>query len=109
MVLNPQYQGGETVPITSPKPPMADLDCGSLYNNGPPASETPDTPDVSHPETAEVNSTPNSIMLPMELVCLVLDFVDPSDQKTFAAACKVCRQWNFAAQSYLWVHSPQEQ
>lgn len=41
------------------------------------------------------------VVLPMELVCLALDFVDPRDQLTFAAASKVCRQWYFAATSHL--------
>lgn len=41
------------------------------------------------------------VTLPMELVCLALDFVNPRDQRTFAAASKVCRQWYFAATSYL--------
>lgn len=40
-------------------------------------------------------------VLPMELVCLAFDFVNPRDQHTFAAASKVCRQWYFAAASYL--------
>lgn len=42
-----------------------------------------------------------SVTLPMELVCLALDFINPRDQRTFAAASKVCRQWYFAATSHL--------
>ncbi|RPB08729.1 hypothetical protein P167DRAFT_538976 [Morchella conica CCBAS932] len=44
------------------------------------------------------------VTLPMELICLALDFVNPRDQKTFAAASKVCRQWYFAATSHLYCY-----
>lgn len=55
--------------------------------------------ELTPPPSPVPSKTP--AMLPMELVCLVLDFVNPRDQHTFAAASKVCRQWYFAATSYL--------
>lgn len=59
------------------------------------------TPPPSPVSMAPAKEGRKPVMLPMELVCLTLDFVSPRDQKTFAAASKVCRQWYFAATSYL--------
>lgn len=85
-------------PLTSPCPTMADLDSSV---NSSSTADTPDAPSADPPAPAMIEPSPKHIMLPMELVCLILDFVNPSDQETFAAACKVCRQWNLAARSYL--------
>ncbi|RPA94333.1 hypothetical protein L873DRAFT_1436079 [Choiromyces venosus 120613-1] len=54
-------------------------------------------------DTTPPTSTKSSYRsLPSELICLVLDFVSPQDQETLAAACKVNRQWYFAATPYLY-------
>lgn len=78
-----------------------------------PASSVDSTPDTTgtamqeRPSVLELTPPPSPVpskppvALPMELVCLTLDFVNPRDQRTFAAASKVCRQWYSAATSHL--------
>lgn len=61
--------------------------------------ERPSVLELTPPPSPGPGKIPTT--LPMELVCLVLDFVNPRDQQTFAAASKVCRQWYFAATSHL--------
>lgn len=40
--------------------------------------------------------------LPMEIVCLVLEFVPKGRQDVFAATSKVSRLWYFASQKFLY-------
>ncbi|KAI5779110.1 hypothetical protein EDC01DRAFT_621882 [Geopyxis carbonaria] len=42
--------------------------------------------------------------LPMEIVELILGFIDPGAQAVFASTSKVCRQWYFASQQFLYRH-----
>lgn len=74
-----------------------------LLDSPPPLPDRPSILDLTPPPSpvAMAPSGKKPVVLPMELVCLALDFVNPRDQLTFAAASKVCRQWYFAASSYL--------
>lgn len=69
------------------------------------AIETPSILDMTPPSTPTTEAFSflfgAANRLPMEIVCLVLEFVPKDRQDIFAATSKVNRMWYFASQKFL--------
>lgn len=65
------------------------------------AAERPSILELTPPSTPTKRRARGAPPLPMEIVVLILEYVPPSRQDVFAAACRVCRMWYWAGVGYL--------